>query len=78
MFRYCLNVSLENHKPNEEITAEAREMSIKDLMRKRWMQWYGHVRRRESEDDTRRVSEITVEGVRPRGRPMQRWCDAIN
>jgi len=47
MLRYSLNVSLEDHKPNEEITAEARVMPIKNLIRKRWLQWYGHVRRRE-------------------------------
>jgi len=36
---------------------------IKELMRKRRMQWYGHVRWRESEDDIRRVSKMTVEEV---------------
>jgi len=63
MLRYCLNVSLEDHKPNEEITAEARVMLIKDLMRKTRMQWYGYVKTRESEDDIQRVSEMTVKGV---------------
>ena len=29
MLQYSLNVSLENHKPNEEITAEARVMPKK-------------------------------------------------
>jgi len=31
------------------------------------MQWYGHVRRRESEKDIRRVSEVRVEVVWSRG-----------
>jgi len=57
------NVSLEDHKPNEEITAETRVMPIKDLMKKRRMRWYGHARRREREEDIRRVSEMRVEGV---------------
>jgi len=78
MLRYSLNVSLEDRKPNEEITAEARVMPIKDLMKKRQMQWYGHARRRESEEDIRRMLGVTVEGVLPRGRPKQRWCDTIN
>ena len=63
---------------NEEITAEAGVMPIKDPMRRKRILWYGHVRRRESEDDIRRVSEMTVEGVLPRGRPKQRWCDTVN
>ena len=51
MLRYCMGISLEDHKRNEEITAEAGIMPIRDLMRRKRMQWYGHVRRRESEDD---------------------------
>jgi len=42
------------------------------------MQWYGHVRRRESEDDIQRVSEMTVKEFDLGGRPKQRWCDTIN
>ena len=51
-----MGISLEDHMRNEEITAEAGVMPIKDLMRRRRILWYGHVRQRESEDDTRRVS----------------------
>jgi len=39
-----LNISLEEHKTNEKITAEARVMPVKYLIRNRQMQWYGHVR----------------------------------
>ena len=78
MLRYCMGISLEDHKRNEEITAEAGVMPIKDLMRRKRMQWYGHGRQRESEDYIRRVSEMTVEGVRPRGRPKQRLCATVN
>ena len=63
---------------NEEITAETGVMPNKDLMRRKRMQWYGHGRQRESEDYIRRVSEMTVEGVRPRGRPKQRLCATVN
>jgi len=73
-----LNIGLEDHRTNEEITAEARVMLIKDLMTRKGMQWYGHVRWRESEEDILRVSGMTVEKERPRGRPKQRWCDRIN
>ena len=69
MLRYCMGISLEDHKRNEKVTAEAGVMPIKDLIRRKGMQWYGHVRQRESEDDIRRVSEMTVEGVQPRDRP---------
>ena len=38
-------------------------MPIKDLMKRKRIQWYGHDRQRESEDDIRRVSEMTIKGV---------------
>ena len=56
-----MGISLEDHKRNDEITAEVGVMPIKVLMRRKRMQWYGNVRRRESEDDIRRVSEMTVD-----------------
>ena len=33
------------------------------LMRKKRLQWYGHVCRRDEEDDIRRISNISVEGI---------------
>jgi len=78
MLRYCLGISLEEHQRNEEITSRAKVMPIKDLMRKKRMQWYGHVFRREKDEDIRRVSEMAIEGCRRTGRPKQRWRDTIN
>ena len=78
MLRYCLGISLEEHRRNEEILEEAGVMPIKDLMRKKRMQWYGHVCRREQEEDIRMVYNLRVEGRRSRGRPKQRWSDTVN
>jgi hypothetical protein len=50
---------------------------IADLMRKRRLQWYGHVLRRGNEVDIMRVAEMKVLGKRKRGRPKQRWIDTI-
>ena len=73
-----MGISLEEHRRNEEITAEANIMPIRDVMRKKRLEWYGHVCRRESDEDIRRVYEMKVEGSRGRGRPKQRWSDTIN
>lgn len=78
MLRYCMGISLEEHRRNEDITAEAKIMPIKDVMRKRRLEWFGHVCRRARDEDIRRVYEMRVEGSRGRGRPKQRWCDTIN
>ena len=77
MLRYCMGVSLEEHRRNEDITEEAKIMPIKDVMRKKRLQWFGHVCRREEDEDIKRVSEMVMEGNRGRGRPKQRWKDTI-
>jgi exonuclease III len=77
MIRYCMGISLEEHRRNEDITREVRVMPIKDVMRKRRLEWFGHVRRREEKEDIRRVSEMRIEGSRGRGRPKQRWLDTV-
>ena len=73
MLRYCL----EEHKTKESIRQEANVMSALDLMRRRRLQWFGHVCRREEDDDIRRVHEMQVEGRRNRGCPKHRWKDKI-
>ena len=78
MVRYCLGISLEEHRRNEDILQEAKVVPIKDLMRRKRMQWFGHVQRRDSQEDIRKVSEMEIDGNRPRGRPKQRWSDTIN
>ena len=78
MVRYCLGISLEEHRRNEDILQEAKVVPIKDLMRRKRMQWFGHVQRRDSQEDIRKVCEMEIDGNRPRGRPKQRWSDTIN
>ena len=46
------------------------------LMQKR-LRWYGYVRRIYDSHMTRRVFDVEVEGVRPRGRPTLRYMDTI-
>ena len=77
MLRYCMGISLEEHRRNEEITSEARIMPIRDVMRKRRLEWFGHVCRREEDQDVRRVFEMKIDGSRGRGRPKQRWYDTV-
>ena len=55
-----MGISLEEHRRNEDISAEAKIMPIKDVMRTRRLEWYGNVCRRVSEEDIRRVDEMRV------------------
>ena len=47
-------------------------------MRVRRLQWYGHLQRREEDEDIRYVKEMKVAGRKKRGRPKRRWMDTIN
>lgn len=77
MLRYIHGISLEEHRRNVEIRELAGVEAISVLMRKRRLQWYGHVCRRKDGEDIQRVTHIRVDGKRSRGRPKHRWMDTI-
>jgi len=77
MLRYCLGVTLEEHKTKASIRQEAKVINVLELMGRRRLQWFGHICRREKEDDIRRVHELKVAGKRNRGRPKHRWHNTI-
>ena len=77
MLRYCLGISLEEHRTNESIREEANVMAIADLMKRRRLEWFGHVCRREEDVDIRRAYDMKIQGRRKRGRPKHRWSDTI-
>ena len=55
---------------------KANVMPILVLMRKRRLEWFGHVYRREKEDLwIRKMYELKMEGKRKRRRSKQRWKD---
>ena len=62
---------------NEDIRKEAKVKPISVSMRNRRLQWFGHVYRREEDEDIRKVADLKVDGRRKRGRPKQRWRDTI-
>ena len=42
-------------------------------LRRRQLQWDGHLRRRDRDEDTRMVYDKGIEGRRKRGRTRKRW-----
>jgi hypothetical protein len=53
-------------KTNESIGEEAK-IAIAIGMRRRRLQWYGHVRRRDREEDIRKVAEMRIQGKEREG-----------
>ena len=49
------------HWRNEEILEEAGEELIAMVMRRRRLEWFGHVKRRDETENTRAVVEMKIE-----------------
>ena len=77
MVRWAMGVSLLEHRRNEEILEEAKVEHIATVMRRRRLEWFGHVKRRDETENIRADVETKMEGKRPRGRPQLRWKDTV-
>ena len=77
LVRWAMGVSLLEHRRNEEILEEAKVEAIATVMRRRRLEWFGHVKRRCETENIRPVAEMKIEGKRPRGRPKLRWEDNV-
>ena len=47
------------------------------VMRRRRLEWFGHVKRRDETENIRAVVEMKIEEKCPRGRPKLRWNDTV-
>ena len=77
MVRWAMGVSLLEHQRREEILEEARVEPIATVMRRRRLEWFGHVKTRDETEHIRAVVEMRMEGERPRGRPRLQWKDNV-
>ena len=73
----AMGVSLLEHRRNEEILEETRVEIIAMVMRRRRLEWFGHVKRRDETENIRAVVEMKMEGKRPRGRLKLWWKDIV-
>ena len=77
MVRWAMGVSQLEHRRNEEILEGAKVEAIATVMKRRRLEWFGHVERRGETENIRAVAETKMEGKRPRGRPKLRWNDTV-
>ena len=56
MVRWAMGVSMLEHQRNEEILEEAKVEPIAMVMRRRRLEWFGHVKRR---DETENICELS-------------------
>ena len=78
-YRKILCISYRDHVTNEEVRAKIQQAirSHEDLtiLKRRKLQWYGHVSR--SLGLAKTILQGTVKGVRRQGRQRKRWEDNI-
>ena len=48
---------------------------VSTVRRRRRLEWFGHIKRRDDTEQIRAVAEMKMEGKRPRGRPKLWWND---
>ena len=77
MARWALGVSLLELRRNDDILEEARVVPIAMVMRRRRLEWFGHVKKRHETEHIRAIAEMKMERKRPRGRPKLRWNDTV-
>ena len=75
-----LRISYKDHVTNEEIRAKiqqaiGRHEDLLTMVKRRKLQWYGHVSR--SSGLAKTILQVTVKGGRRQGRQRRRWEDNI-
>ena len=79
-YRKILHISYEDHVTNEKVCAKIQQAirpheDLLDIVKRRKLQWYGHVSRSQSLAKT--ILQGTVKGGRRQGRQRKRWEDNI-
>ena len=77
MLRWARGKTRLDHVRNVDIWKEARMYPMAEFLREKRLRWFGHVQRRDKDDATRKILQMTVDGKRNRGRPKLRWRDLV-
>ena len=80
VLRKILCISYKDHVTSEEVRAKIQQAigpheDLLRLVKRRKMQWYGHVSR--SSGLTKTILQVTAKGERRQGRQRKRWEDNI-
>ena len=77
MLRWARGKTRQDHVRNVDIWKEAHMYPMAEFLREKRLRWFGHVQRRDKDDATRKILQMTVDGKRNRGRPKLRWRDLV-
>ena len=77
ILRGFIGVSRRDHMRNEEIRRILHISPIAEVMRIGRLRCFGHVRRRDANNVSRRVMDLAIPGTRRRWRPKKTWHQHI-
>jgi len=77
MLQHIYNINWEDHVTNANIKEEAKTEAIAIDMRRRPLQWCGHVSKRCRKEDIIMVAEMKIQRKRKRGGPKKRLMDTV-
>ena len=66
-----------DHVRNVDIWKETHMYPMAELLGEKRLKWFGHVQRRDKDDATRKILQMTVDGKRNQGTPKLRWRDLV-
>ena len=75
MLRSIRGKTRKDHVRNQIIQEDAKVCQMSTFLRQKRLNWYGHIRRREEDNLSRRTIDMVIPGKRRRGRPRRRWID---
>ena len=77
MLRWARGKTSPDHVRNVDIWKEAHMYPMVEVFREKRLKWFGHVQRRDKDEATRTILQMTVDGKRDRSRPKLRWRDLV-
>ena len=75
MLRWIRGKARKDHVRNQSIQEDAKVCQMSTFLRQKRLNLYGHIRRREEDNLSRKIMDMVVPGKRRRGRPRRRWID---
>ena len=77
MLRWARGKTRLDHVRNVDIWKEAHMYPMAEILRENRLRWYGNVQRRDKDETTRKILQMTVDGKRNRGSLKLRWRDLV-
>ena len=77
MIRWMSGATLRDRIPTSAILTSLGIDSITEVVTRARLRWFGHIHRKSEDDWVRKVTNMTVVGSRPPGRPQKSWQELV-